>query len=130
MNTYEIYLENAGPSALTIEDALEIFNEMVASVKACKIEDKMEFYDEMIQKACAYAKIRDDWEYMTREEKQEADQGRTIKHNAFIDSLDILNRLITNDGVNSNWREKLGEERKRIGDYACFVSYITGICNR
>jgi len=130
MNTYENYIENAGNSVLRMEDALEIYNEMISSVVACKVEDKMDFYDEMIKKACAYAKIRNDWEYMTREAKMDADQGRTMKHNSFIDSLNILNRLITNDGVSSDWREKLGDERKRIGDFACFIAYMTGISNR
>ncbi len=130
MNSYEKYLADAGNSALTMEDALEIYNELIASVAVCKVEDKMDFYDEMIKKACAYAKIRNDWEYMTREMKIDADQGRTMKHNSFIDSVNILNRLITNDGVSSNWREKLGDERKRIGDFACFIAFITGISNR
>lgn len=130
MNTYENYLENAGNSALTMENALEIYNEIVSSVTSCKDEDKMEFYDDMIKKACSYAKIRGEWEYMTKEEKMDADQGRTIKHNAFIDSVNILSRLITNDGVNSDWREKLGDNRKRVGDFACFIAYITGISNR
>lgn len=33
--------------------------------------------------------------------------------------------LAQNEGVDNSWREKLGDERKRIGNFACFVSYIT-----
>ena len=34
------------------------------------------------------------------------------------------------EGMDISWREDLGDERKRIGDFACFVTYITGISNR
>ena len=34
------------------------------------------------------------------------------------------------EGIETPWREQLGEARKRIGDFACFVSYIAGINNR
>ena len=67
---------------------------------------------------------------MSNGERMEADKGRTIKHNAFIDSLNILTRLLNSDGISTPWREQLGDDRKRIGDFACFVAYIVGISNR
>ncbi len=56
--------------------------------------------------------------------------GNNGKHNAFIDSVNILARVLNSDGIETPWREQLGNQRKRIGDFACFVSYIVGINNR
>ena len=41
-----------------------------------------------------------------------------------------LARIVEHDGGDAYWRLQLGDNRKRIGDFACFVSYITGISNR
>lgn len=129
MNKYVTYLKEAG-NALPVEEALQIYEDVIETVEKCTIEDKNDFYNSMINRACRYASIRCDWEFMSREERMEADPGRTSAHNAFIDSLNILSRLIKSDGIETPWREQLGEERKRIGDFACFVAYITGISNR
>jgi hypothetical protein len=51
-------------------------------------------------------------------------------HDTVIDSIEILARLANKEGMDISWREDLGDERKRIGDFACFVTYITGISNR
>lgn len=67
---------------------------------------------------------------MSREEKLEADQGRSLKHDAFITSVNILARIAAKEDIDNSWRDEIGAERKRIGDFACFVSYITGISNR
>jgi len=83
-----------------------------------------------LKKACAYASVRQQWEFWNNEEKLENDPSRTIKHNAFIDSVNILARLINSDGIETPWREQLGDQRKRVGDFACFVAYIVGISNR
>ena len=48
----------------------------------------------------------------------------------FITSLNTLARIVKNEGGDASWRAQLGDYRKRIGDFACFVSYITGISNR
>ena len=130
MNTYEAYLNHPAGSILPIEEALQIYTDLVKSVASCTVEDKMEFYQDFLKKAVAYAEIRCDWEFMTREEKQEIDAQRTNRHNAFITAVNILSRFAENEGVDNSWREKLGEERKRIGDFACFTAYMTGIANR
>lgn len=129
MNKYRTYIDEV-KNALPMEEALRIYEDITETVEKCTIEDKNDFFNEMVKKACKYASVRCDWEFMSREEKMEADPGRTSKHNTFIDSLNVLSRLIKSDGIETPWREQLGDERKRIGDFACFVAYITGISNR
>lgn len=48
----------------------------------------------------------------------------------FIDEVKRSHHLREYSDDDNSWRDELGEERKRIGDFACFVSYITGISNR
>ena len=128
INTYEAYLKHPAGDTITMEDALRIYTAMAESIEKCKVEDKMDFWNDFINKAAKYAYIRSQWETMTREEKMDQDDGRTAAHNSVITAVNVLSRIVDNEG--NSWREELGDSRKRIGDFACFVSYITGISNR
>ncbi len=130
INTYEAYLKHPAGNILTFEDAMKIYGKMAASVAECRMEDKMDFWDDCLKKAAAYTKMRNDWELMSREERMDADEGRSLMHDGFITSLNILSRIADKEGIDHSWRDELGEERKRIGDFACFITYITGISNR
>ena len=94
------------------------------------MEDKDEFWNEFIDRAARYTYIRNQWEIMSREERMSEDEGRTRAHNVVITSLNTLARIVEREGGDASWWLKLGDHRKRIGDFACFVSYITGISNR
>ena len=130
INTYGDYLKDPAGHILTVEDALRIYSDMADCIAKCSLEDKMEFWDDFLKKAAEYTMIRNEWEHMSREEKIDEDSGRTLKHNSFITSVNILSRIAEQEGIDNTWRKDLGEERKRIGDFACFVTYITGISNR
>ena len=130
INTYEAYLKHPAGNILTIEDAMKIYGEMADSIKKCTLEDKMDFWNDCLVKAAAYAKTRNDWETMSREERIETDARRSSRHDVFITSINILARIAEKEGIDNSWRDELGDERKRIGDFACFISYITGISNR
>lgn len=58
------------------------------------------------------------------------DAARTIVHNRFIDSCNILSREQAKIGEDNSWRNAIGMERKLIGDWACWVSCFIGIGNR
>ena len=128
MNSYETYLQMN--NILAIEEAMEIYNEMKASLAQCKINGKEDIIKQLIESACYYANIRAGWEYMTKEEKMKDDDIRTSSHNTFIMNIDIAARMVGNEGLDAEWRTKLGNDRKKIGDFACFISWITAINNR
>ncbi len=130
INTYEKYLKHPAGNVLTVEEALKIYDELVESFEKCQLEDKMDFWNDFLKQAAEYAYVRNMWEHMDREEKIATDQSRTLKHDGFITSVNVLARIALKEGFDNSWRERLGEERKRIGDFACFVAYITGISNR
>jgi len=130
INTYEAYLKHPAGNTLTTEDAARIYAAMAESIRKCTLEDKMDFWDDCMKSAADYTKIRNDWEFMSRAEKMDADSGRTVRHDGFITSLNVLSRVAEKEGVDNSWRKELGDNRKRLGDFACYISYITGISNR
>lgn len=83
-------------------------------------------YD-LIQKAVRYARIRTDYQLTPSESTNEIGALRTNAHNAFIYSCNILSRNMANNGEDITWRKTLGDDRKVIGDFACYVHCILGI---
>ena len=130
MNTYEEYLNHKAGHVLKIEDALSIYTRMAESIAKCEHEAKKELWDDFVQRCFKYTLVRCKWEFMDYQERIDADPSRTRMHDTVIDSIEILARLANKEGMDISWREDLGDERKRIGDFACFVTYITGMSNR
>jgi len=77
-----------------------------------------------------YAHVRAQWNFMTNAEKAELDPERTVLHNTLIDSLNILARNMAKFGEDVEWRKNLGDNRKVIGDFACYVNAWLGIRQR
>lgn len=62
INSYEAYLKHPAGHILKMEDALHIYTKMAESVNMCQLEDKMYFWNDFLKRACAYTKIRNDWD--------------------------------------------------------------------
>ena len=103
MNTYQSYLNNTSSGTLTIDEMMQLYDDMVSSVAECKSEDKKELLDDMLKAACYYANIRAEWEFLEREQKIAEDKGRTMAHDSFIRALGILARLIRNSCGHASW---------------------------
>lgn len=130
MLTYDEYLNHHARNVLPVEEAISIYNDMLASFNACRVEDKDEYLESFLEKAIKYSQIRAKWELYSNEEKAEKDPNRTSTHDGVIIAANVLSRLIASDGTDAGWRERLGDNRKRVGDYACFVAYMMGVSNR
>ncbi|MBR6148728.1 MAG: hypothetical protein IKQ44_10310 [Lachnospiraceae bacterium] len=130
MDTYEEYLDHKAGHILAIEDAQSIYKRMTDAIAKCEHEAKKELWDDFVQRCFKYTLVRCKWEFMDYQERIDADPGRTRMHDTVIDSIEILARLAKKEGMDTTWRDDLGNERKRLGDFACFVTYITGISNR
>ncbi len=130
MQNYSSYLSVWKGRNLSIDKSLEIYDEMILNINKSKTEDIMDFVKDMVDKANKYTSIRCKWEFMTNEERMEEDSMRTALHNSFITSINIVSRILASEGLDISWREKLGDDRKILGDFACFMSYMIGITNR
>jgi hypothetical protein len=85
---------------------------------------------QLLRTAIRYTNMRVEWLFMTSAERLEVDRQRTAAHNAFIDAVNILSRAMGQAGQDNSWRQVLGENRKDIGDFACFLVAHLGILAR
>ena len=131
-STYEEYVTM--PQAITIEKMISLHGQIAEETDL--VPDAIDLYNELIEAAVKYATIRAKWNTMSREEKMEKDPLRTSLHNAVILQTNILARYLRKAGKPTLWREALGDEeadpmcRKVIGDFACYLAFVNGLCAR
>lgn len=111
-------------NALKYQEALEIYTTMTENLNRHDA-DILDLYNRLLEKAIRYANIRAEWNALSREEKLERDSSRTIAHDSFISSINIIAR--SEDKIGSQWRERLGNDRKHIGDFACYISLFRSL---
>jgi len=126
LSTYEDY--QTMPGSLT-------FGEMAALHREMKEEtgsdaDALDLYKNLLTAAVKYSQSRAGWPLWDREKRMEEDSLRTTRHNQAIDSFNILARYLKKQGKPAAWRDTLGDDRKRIGDFACYLVFIGSICAR
>ena len=127
--TYEEYLKQ--PKAIIFEKMQMIHAEMLAELGADM--EALELYNELMKVATRYAAIRANWLLLSREEKNEQDSGRTSCHNSVIIHFNMLARYLKQQGRTAAWRDELGYEeddpnnRKAIGDFACYLAFVNVI---
>jgi hypothetical protein len=80
-----------------------------------------ELFANLLASAVRYAEFRSRWALTTTDERQEIDHDRTGAHNTFIDSCNALSRAMARSGEDIGWRASLGDDRKVIGDFACYI---------
>ncbi len=131
--TFETYCEK--PYALTFEQMKKMHNELIEEIGTDS--DAIEIYEELLETAVEYAAIRNSWNVLfSREERNEKDPRRTSLHNSVIINFNMLSRYLRMQGKKAEWRDKLGYEeddrlhRKAIGDFACYLAFINGLCAR
>lgn len=120
---YEAYLKE--DSSLSFEEAMEIWNQITESGK----EDTscMALIDRMVQCAIDYAQIRSKWNQKSLAEKGRQDAERTRYHNLVIAAKNKLSVYMYQNKLGNAWDDKLGENRKRIGDFACYITLLQGL---
>lgn len=122
------------PFVLQISKAALAWDLLIASGKTAD-EDFQELLTEFVTDCVKYANVRGNWNLLTQEEKRATDNRRTQLHNLVVSGLNILERYLKSQGKDTSFREIVGrsaegQERKRQGDFACFVAYVSGISGR
>lgn len=77
--------------------------------------------------AVRYAQFRVEWRLATREERAAMDGHRTHLHTALIDACNILSRRMRECAEDNEWRSLVGEDRREIGDFACWLHCFLGL---
>ena len=108
---YENYLKM--PDDLEFEQAMKVYEELLEeNLEEDEIYDKL--WDHALHCMIDYG----------------SNDDRTVMHDSVIHSLDELAAYTKEHGKEAKWREELGYQRKRIGDFACYVSLIYGVFAR
>jgi hypothetical protein len=84
----------------------------------------------LFRKAVDYSRMRVDWQLSSPEERLQMDADRTKAHDAFIEACDMMGRCMEDEKEDFSWREDLGNDRKEIGDLACYLNLILGLVAR
>jgi hypothetical protein len=124
MYTYKSYIKKI--NSISVEEAEEIYEKMLAEIDF-NDSDVKELWDDLIKNAIEYVSIRSQWLTFAREERMEKDPARTSVHNSLISSFNVLSRYLEKIGKDVSWRARIGEDRKRIGDFACYIVFIFGL---
>lgn len=90
-------------------------------------DDLVRCREDFVAAAVRYARKRVDWQLADVEGQMEMERSRRAAHETFIDSCNVLARSMSKKGLSSEWRAQLGEDRRELGDFACFVHLILGL---
>lgn len=127
--TYDDYL--TANDSLTLETMQRLHRELIAEIGTDP--DALEIYEELVQKANEYSAIRAKWLLLDREQKMEIDPRRTSCHDSLIVKFNMMARYLKMQGKSASWRDELGyteEEpgnRKRIGDFGCYLVFVNSV---
>lgn len=99
---------------------IELFKKISGELQKSK---EKELVNELILYAIRYAQIRVEWMLSDKNKRIEMDSIRTQSHNVFIDSCNILSRHMEKLSEDNSWRQLLGNDRKTIGDFACYIHF-------
>ena len=81
---------------------------------------------DLFHTAIRYARLRATWLLVDHQARMDMNSERTAAHNTFIDSCNILSRCMADNNLDTSWRASLGDDRKIIGDFACYLTALLG----
>ncbi len=111
--------------AMQVDEAMDIYNKIVQATDFTD-DDIVYLLKNIKQTAVRYANIRSGWDFKSSQEKMDADDARTATHDGFIAKLNMMARAQGEAG--EEWQRKLGtDDRKRIGDFACYIALFLAL---
>ena len=85
---------------------------------------------EMTQLAIEYARLRVDHLIAAPDKQTQLGHQRSKVHNALITACDALAQAMEANHEDTLWREAIGQDRRDVGDFACYVHCKLGIESR
>jgi hypothetical protein len=103
---------------------------MLGLVEMVHRSSQISLRDQLYHAAARYAGLRADWALADPAGREALDALRRAAHDAFIDACNILSRNMAERGESIEWRRELGDDRKTIGDFACWLSLSLALSAR
>lgn len=122
--TYQEYLKEE--NSLTLEEAEKIYIAIINQAPAGDREFE-KLFSTMQERAVTYAGYRAKWLTQTLQERLEVDETRSRHHDLFIKAKNDLAKYMYANKMNVDWEDDLGEPRKRVGDFACYMVFLMSL---
>jgi hypothetical protein len=116
-------------NTMLLSEADDIFKRLSASLQTAD-KELVTLYTDMVTKAVDYAGVRSEWLLLSPEEKKYNKEQRELLHDTFIVTLNTLEEAMITRKISTVWRDRLGSDRKRIGDFACYIALFYGLNSR
>lgn len=110
------------------EQATELYYQILAETGGQP--DLEALLEQLVKTAIPYARIRTDWALSDTATRQANNASRTAAHNAVIEACNSLSHSMHQHGKDIAWRTELGDDRKVIGDFACYLHCLLGLSAR
>lgn len=112
---------------MSIAELERAFCDLDGSITAIQGRERV-LIKQLHEAAIRYADFRARWFLADPAERHDIDEQRSLAHNCFIDACNALSRACGRQGLSQDWRAvwgdaRTGEDRKRIGDFACFIAF-------
>lgn len=119
-----------GQDTLTLEECESIYMDIVKQLEAHPDSEFEGLFKTLQERAIVYAGIRANWFNLSFGERGAADADRSRKHDLFIKAKNDLSKYMYAHKLDIDWEDRLGEERKRIGDFACYMTFLIAVSER
>ena len=91
--------------------------------------------DDLYWKAIHYAQLRSRYALYDYSQQLVSSEERTLVHNILLDCVEKLVCKQVDLKENVTWHKEIGitragEDRKRIGDFACYIAMFLGLSSR
>ena len=103
---------------------------LLGLVEMVRRSSRIGLRDQLYHAAARYAGLRVDWALADPAERAALDGPRKSAHDAFIDHCNILSRNMAACGESNDWRRELGDDRKTLGDFACWLTLSLALSAR
>lgn len=119
---------------LSVDDASTIYQDM-AHLLINPDNDCLFLWEDVVRACAHYTKLRAEWQVTDLKTKGTIGHARTSAHNVVINSFVAFRRLAKSRNLNTQWGDDIGlshpdTNRKRIGDFANYLTYITALKGR
>lgn len=129
INSYTDYLDM--PNHLTV-DAMHCVH--LHMRKSLTDDIAKELYEDLVKSATKYASHRMNWLLYDRCQRMEYDKYRTSSHDALLAAMNSFSRYIRNRDGKLAWdddfvisKDDNNFNRKKVGDFACYIAFINGL---
>ncbi|MDF7639074.1 hypothetical protein PT285_06625 [Lactobacillus sp. ESL0791] len=117
-------------------EATAIYTAITDQVGQAGEQEVEDYLASLVEQAIVYAEMRANWALASNDDRVKNDAYRTHVHDSVIYYVTIISRSLEQAGIKTTWFQQLvpsgntNVDRKRIGDFACYICYLYAVSAR